>query len=258
MGAPSGRCWAWRPTRWAAAGCCPVLPGWGCCVVAGAVPGRELDLSADEVGGCFWLVLLFGGISGLWQVLLVLPAGFPKPPTLRCVAGGLPACCHTSAIKGNPLLLLPPRRRSTCPTWWWAARWPPKSTAPPAWSASPTARESDPASAASWAALGAAAGACCCTCPACCAAASPARVGPAPRRVRLLPKAPPPSCPPAPVDLTRRPLPACPPAAAARSGPSEALNAWSGSISKLLLLVEKTCQQIQKESMVHRVPIGTA
>lgn len=41
-------------------------------------------------------------------------------------------------------------------------------------------------------------------------------------------------------------------------GPSEALNAWSGSIGKLLALVEKTCQQIQKESMVHRVPIGTA
>lgn len=43
-----------------------------------------------------------------------------------------------------------------------------------------------------------------------------------------------------------------------RTGATEALNAWSGSIGKLLVLVEKTCQQIQKESMVHRVPIGTA
>ena len=98
-----------------------------------------------------------------------------------------------------------------------------------------------------------------------------------------------------------------PPAARRCRGPTEALNAWSGNISKLLTLVEKTCQQvggwrgsgaaayrgvvqarrgswllllpawllqhgpelpplhppaphaqIQKESMVHRVPIGTA
>ena len=41
-------------------------------------------------------------------------------------------------------------------------------------------------------------------------------------------------------------------------GPSEALNSWSGNIGRLLVLVEKTCQQIQKESMVHRVPIGAA
>ncbi|KAI3426883.1 hypothetical protein D9Q98_006829 [Chlorella vulgaris] len=42
-----------------------------------------------------------------------------------------------------------------------------------------------------------------------------------------------------------------------RSGPSEVLNGWSGNIGRLLNLVEKTCQQIQKESMVHGVPIGT-
>jgi 26S proteasome regulatory subunit N5 len=41
------------------------------------------------------------------------------------------------------------------------------------------------------------------------------------------------------------------------SGPSEVLNGWSGNIGRLLNLVEKTCQQIQKESMVHGVPIGT-
>ena len=41
----------------------------------------------------------------------------------------------------------------------------------------------------------------------------------------------------------------------ARKTPAESLNQWSGSISKLLNLVEKTCQQIQKESMVHKVPL---
>lgn len=41
-------------------------------------------------------------------------------------------------------------------------------------------------------------------------------------------------------------------------GPGEALDSWSGNIGRLLVLVEKTCQQIQKESMVHRVPIGAA
>jgi hypothetical protein len=53
---------------------------------------------------------------------------------------------------------------------------------------------------------------------------------------------------------TRQQRRACP--LPLRSGPSEALNSWSGSIGRLLVLVEKTCQQIQKESMVHRVPIG--
>lgn len=38
----------------------------------------------------------------------------------------------------------------------------------------------------------------------------------------------------------------------------EALNAWSRSIGRLLETVEKTCQQIQKESMIHKVPIGAA
>jgi len=44
-------------------------------------------------------------------------------------------------------------------------------------------------------------------------------------------------------------------------GPQSAassLNTWSRSISKLLDLVERSCQQIQKESMVHRVPIGSS
>ena len=45
------------------------------------------------------------------------------------------------------------------------------------------------------------------------------------------------------------------------SGPLSAaalLNTWSRSISKLLEVVERSCQQIQKESMVHRVPIGSS
>lgn len=41
-----------------------------------------------------------------------------------------------------------------------------------------------------------------------------------------------------------------------RTGTGEALNKWSGSIGKLLTLVEKTCQQIQKESMVHKVSLN--
>lgn len=41
----------------------------------------------------------------------------------------------------------------------------------------------------------------------------------------------------------------------ARKSSAETLNQWSGSITKLLTLVEKTCQQIQKESMVHKVPL---
>lgn len=39
--------------------------------------------------------------------------------------------------------------------------------------------------------------------------------------------------------------------------PAETLNSWSASIGKLLGLVEKTCEQIQKESMVHKVPLPT-
>lgn len=38
---------------------------------------------------------------------------------------------------------------------------------------------------------------------------------------------------------------------------SSVLNTWASSISKLLETVERSCQQIQKESMVHRVPIGS-
>ena len=36
---------------------------------------------------------------------------------------------------------------------------------------------------------------------------------------------------------------------------SEILNAWSGKIQKVLTLLESTCQQIQKESQIHKVPI---
>lgn len=39
--------------------------------------------------------------------------------------------------------------------------------------------------------------------------------------------------------------------------PDEILNAWANNISKLLDLVEKSCQQIQKEAMVHQVTLGT-
>ncbi|KAL6767011.1 hypothetical protein ACKKBG_A38220 [Auxenochlorella protothecoides x Auxenochlorella symbiontica] len=38
--------------------------------------------------------------------------------------------------------------------------------------------------------------------------------------------------------------------------PSATLSAWTANIARLLETVERTCQQIQKESMVHRVPIG--
>lgn len=43
---------------------------------------------------------------------------------------------------------------------------------------------------------------------------------------------------------------------AARQEPDLVLNTWASNISKLLQCVEKASQQIQKESMVHRVPIG--
>lgn len=39
--------------------------------------------------------------------------------------------------------------------------------------------------------------------------------------------------------------------------PDHVLNRWSGSIARLLDLVEKSCQQIQKESMQYKVPIGS-
>ena len=44
---------------------------------------------------------------------------------------------------------------------------------------------------------------------------------------------------------------------AGRQDPDAVLNKWASNISKLLECVEKASQQIQKESMVHRVPIGT-
>eukprot|EP00891_Asterochloris_glomerata_P006770 jgi/Astpho2/6770/e_gw1.00103.16.1_t len=39
--------------------------------------------------------------------------------------------------------------------------------------------------------------------------------------------------------------------------PEQLLNSWSNNITKLLNVVNRSCQQIQKESMVHKVPIGT-
>lgn len=41
-------------------------------------------------------------------------------------------------------------------------------------------------------------------------------------------------------------------------GPVQVLDQWAESISKLLGLVETTCQKIQKESMQHNVPIPGA
>lgn len=40
-----------------------------------------------------------------------------------------------------------------------------------------------------------------------------------------------------------------------QTSPADTLNSWSASIGKLLGLVEKTCEQIQKESMIHKVPL---
>jgi len=37
---------------------------------------------------------------------------------------------------------------------------------------------------------------------------------------------------------------------------SDVLNSWSRNMAKLLGLVEKSCQQIQKEAMQHKVHIG--
>lgn len=36
------------------------------------------------------------------------------------------------------------------------------------------------------------------------------------------------------------------------------LNEWSSDIQKLLSTLEKSCQQIQKEAMVHKLIIGKA
>lgn len=43
---------------------------------------------------------------------------------------------------------------------------------------------------------------------------------------------------------------------AAPKTPEAVLNTWSRSLTKLLEVVDRTCQQIQKESMVHKIPIG--
>ena len=43
-----------------------------------------------------------------------------------------------------------------------------------------------------------------------------------------------------------------------RLQPEELLNTWSGNISRLLELVEKSCQQIQKEAMVHKVSLAAS
>lgn len=43
-----------------------------------------------------------------------------------------------------------------------------------------------------------------------------------------------------------------------KPAPEDVLNAWASNIGKLLGLVDKAGQQIQKEAMVHKVPIGGA
>jgi len=45
---------------------------------------------------------------------------------------------------------------------------------------------------------------------------------------------------------------------AKRQDPDELLNKWSNNLAKLLEVVERSCQQIQKESMVQRFPLVPA
>ena len=45
---------------------------------------------------------------------------------------------------------------------------------------------------------------------------------------------------------------------AARQQPATLLNGWARNIGRLLDVVEKATQNIQKESMVHKVAIGAA
>ena len=45
---------------------------------------------------------------------------------------------------------------------------------------------------------------------------------------------------------------------ARRKAPAELLNGWARSIGRLLEIVEKSTQNIQKESMIHKVAIGVA
>ena len=40
--------------------------------------------------------------------------------------------------------------------------------------------------------------------------------------------------------------------------PETKLNDWSSDVQKLLNTLEKSCQQIQKEAMVHKLVIGKA
>jgi 26S proteasome regulatory subunit N5 len=44
----------------------------------------------------------------------------------------------------------------------------------------------------------------------------------------------------------------------ARKDSHEVLNTWAVSIEKLLELVEKSCHQIHKESMLHKVPLSVS
>ena len=37
--------------------------------------------------------------------------------------------------------------------------------------------------------------------------------------------------------------------------PEDLLNNWAGNISRLLDLVEKSCQQVSKECMIHKVKV---
>jgi hypothetical protein len=53
------------------------------------------------------------------------------------------------------------------------------------------------------------------------------------------------------------PSPLTPPAGK-RKAAEDVLNAWSTNISKLLGLVDKATQQIQKEAMVHKVALGAS
>lgn len=41
-----------------------------------------------------------------------------------------------------------------------------------------------------------------------------------------------------------------------RKKPEDVLNSWATNIEKLLGLVDKATQQIQKEAMVHKVALG--
>ena len=42
-----------------------------------------------------------------------------------------------------------------------------------------------------------------------------------------------------------------------RTEASDILNGWSRNMAKLLDLVDKSCQQIQKDAMTHKITIGS-